>query len=649
MCGIVGAATRGEPLGKEIIAGMRDTLAHRGPDGAGLWVSPDGRVALGHRRLAIIDLSPGGCQPMAGANQHVWVSFNGEIYNFGELRQDLEQRGHTFRSTSDTEVLLAAYLEWGTECLTRLNGMFAFAVYDSRPGCAGGPRLFLARDRAGEKPLYYAASGERFLFASELKAIMRAPDFRPVMDLGAVNHYLAFGYVPGDLCMLRSVRKLPAAHALTYTLGTGDVKVWRYWALPRPRECGYRETPSGDTPIELVDRLESLLEESVRLRMVADVPVGILLSGGMDSSLVTAMAARQAGAAVRTFTITFPGSGAHDERAHAHRVASFFGTEHHELEAVPGAIDLLPRLAFHCDEPVADSSLFPTLLVSELTRRHVTVALGGDGGDELFGGYVHYTLLPERAARWSAVPRPLRRAAGGVASRWMPSLPGRSYVMAAASDLEDAVVTSTPLFDSCLRRRLLQPDAWHALGTGGLQPERGRREIWRANSALSDIDKMTRLDFQTYLTDDVLAKVDRASMAVSLEMRAPWLDPALIEFAFGEVPTRHKVYSGRRRILPRALAARILPAGFDLDRKQGFSIPLDSWLRGGAGDRVAAILADHDGTLFRKDALRTLLADQRRGARNGARLFAVALLLSWQRQFEVAEPSVSTPSGSWAA
>ena len=366
MCGICGIArTDGRRADPDVLQSMIRTMQHRGPDDEGMWCSPDGRVGLAHRRLSIIDLSPAGHQPMKDAAGRLWISFNGEIYNFKELRVELQQLGHEFHTATDTEVILEAYREWDLDCLKKLNGMFALALFD-----LDRQRLFLARDRAGEKPLFYCHRSGRFAFASELKALMKDPEFRPSVDHFALNQYLAFGYIPGDSCILRGVQKLPQGCAMTYELGTDSVRVWPYWNLPQPMNGRVASEE------ELLEEFESLLLDSVRLRMIADVPVGIMLSGGIDSSLVTAMAARVS-ARPRTFNISFPGHGTFDEAPYARMVAKHFGTEHVEVAAEPATIDLLPELARQYDEPMADSSMVPTYLVSRLIRRDATVALGG--------------------------------------------------------------------------------------------------------------------------------------------------------------------------------------------------------------------------------------------------------------------------------
>jgi asparagine synthase (glutamine-hydrolysing) len=423
MCGIVGMAVR-SPVGQpDVLTVMRDALVHRGPDDAGVWWAPDRRVGLANRRLAIIDLSPGGHQPMADVSGQLWITYNGEIYNYLDVRRELEGHGHRFRTASDTEVILESYRAWGLDCLSRLNGMFAFGLYDSV-----ARRLFLARDRAGEKPLFYWHEPGRLVFASELKALMANPAFPRDLDLQALDYYLAYGYVPGDMCILRGVRKLAQGQAMTYELETDVRRGWRYWQLPEPPRV------TRESPDDMSRELEGLLEDAVRRQLVADVPVGVLLSGGIDSSLVTAVAARVSSAPVRTFTVSFPGHAAHDEGPYARLVAEHFGTRHTELAAKPATVELLPTLARQYDEPIADSSMVPTYLVSRLIREHAKVALSGDGGDELFGGYHHYRWIQRGAQLRRVVPGPVRRLIG-TASRLLPvGLRGRNHLMAFGGD-----------------------------------------------------------------------------------------------------------------------------------------------------------------------------------------------------------------------
>jgi asparagine synthase (glutamine-hydrolysing) len=621
MCGIVGVASSWPVKDRDWLAQGRDALRHRGPDDAGEWWSADGRVGLGHRRLAILDLSPAGHQPMLDERGELVVVYNGEIYNFRELRTKLEGRGHCFRSQSDTEVLLAAYREWGVTCLERLNGMFAFALYDQR-----NRQLFLARDRAGEKPLFYWLGPGEFRFASELKGLLADPTLPRRLDSEALDCYLAFGFVPGDRCILRGMRKLPPAHALVFDLETGTAQVWRYWDLPPVAE------PHGRTvdEVALVDELECLLADAVRRQLVADVPVGILLSGGMDSSLVTSMAVRR-NARVKTFTVRFPGYGPYDETEHARLVARHFGTEHVELDAAEATPDLLPRLARQFDEPVVDSSMIPTSLLCQVVRQHCTVALGGDGGDELFGGYAHYPRLVRFRQYAGWIPLSLRRAVAAGATAVLPvGLKGRNWLQAFGEDFVHGVPLIASYFDRRTRARLLD-------GAAGRWPhiaEEVRQEAVRPEGDL--IERATRADFRLYLAEDILVKVDRASMLHSLEVRAPFLDYGIVEFAFGKVPSRLKAGTHGRKILLRRLAARVLPAGFDTERKQGFSIPLGSWLRSGPWLQFfREVLLDANEGLFDRRCLEHMLDGQARGRSNSERLFALVIFELWRREYGV--------------
>jgi asparagine synthase (glutamine-hydrolysing) len=621
MCGIIGIASQSPVSERGWLVSGRDAMRHRGPDDAGQWWSADDRVGLGHQRLAIIDLSPSGHQPMLEAGGGTCIVFNGEIYNFADLRKELAAKGHAFRSKSDTEVILAAYREWGTDCLSRLNGTFAFALYDD-----ARRRLFMARDRAGEKPLFYALRQGALRFASELKGLMADPGLARRIDPEALDCYLAMGYVPGERCMLQGVNKLPPAHALLFDLGSGQSRVWRYWHLP---EVDSTVASGGADEPGLLLELEGLLEAAVRRQLVADVPVGILLSGGVDSSLITAMAARAA-PKVKTFTIRFPGYGQYDETAHARLIATHFGTEHTELVAAESSVDLLPQLVRGFDEPMVDSSMIPTYLVSQLVRAHCTVALGGDGGDELFAGYAHYNRLLWLQQNLGAIPLGLRRTMASAAAALLPiGFKGRNWAQALGANWRADVPLIFSLFDQDARRRLLS-----GYGQWEYAAERIREQ--RIPRSTDLLQRATRMDFDNYLAEDILVKVDRASMLNSLELRAPLLDYRLIEFAFRKVPSRLKATANSRKILLKKLAARILPAEFDQQRKQGFSIPLAAWLQSGPWKAFfrETLLGSGD-SLFDRGTVGALFAGQDKGRINSERLFALALLELWRREYRI--------------
>lgn len=619
MCGIVGICSAAPIANRAWLAIGRDAMTHRGPNDAGEWWSGDGRVGLAHRRLSIIDLSPAGHQPMLDVSGDLAIVFNGEIYNFVELRNRLVGLGASFRSQSDTEVVLEAYRHWGTDCLRQLNGMFAFAIHD-----IGRRAVFLARDRAGEKPLFYRHDGDTVRFASELKALLADSTVPRRIDPGALDCYLAMGYAPGDLCILQGFNKLPPAHAMEFDLRTGAAKVWQYWQLPEYTDG------EGVNEVDLLDELETLFEDAVRKQLMADVPVGVLLSGGVDSSLITAFAAR-ATRQVKTFTIRFPGHGALDETEHARLIARHFDTEHIELEAQPASAEMLHTLARQFDEPMVDSSMIPTCLVSGLVRQHCTVALGGDGGDELFGGYGHHSRLLWMKNRLGGIPLPLRRGISRAAEKLMPvGLKGRNWLLGLSVDLDNGLPLIASQFDAGTRRRLMAArPGWGAVAEGIIKK--------RIPASAELLQRATRMDFQNYLPEDILVKVDRASMLNSLEVRAPMLDYRLIEFAFGKVPSRLKATQQEKKILLKRLTQRVLPLNFDRRRKQGFSIPLGAWLKDGPfRELFHDVLLDPD-CMFEPHVVRGLLGGMGRGRSNGERLFALVMFELWRSEYGISK------------
>jgi asparagine synthase (glutamine-hydrolysing) len=434
------------------------------------------------------------------------------------------------------------------------------------------------------------------------------------------------GFVPGERCILQGVKKLPPAHAMTFDLKTGEVRVWRYWRLPELETSSVAGAPNE---IELLEELESLLEDAVRRQLVADVPVGILLSGGVDSSLVTAMAARAA-PKVKTFTIRFPGHGKYDETEHARLIARHFGTEHVELEAAESTLDLLPLLARQFDEPMVDSSIIPTYLVSRLIRDHCTVALGGDGGDELFAGYPHYNRLLWMQQRLGWIPRSLRIPVAKVAEALLPvGFRGRNWLQGLEVDLQSGLPLSASYFDRTTRPRLMSGQKNWKLAAEDIREERIPQEV-------DLLQRATRMDFENYLAEDILVKVDRASMLNSLEVRAPLLDYRVIEFAFGRVPPRLKATATLRKVLLKRLTSRLLPPEFDYHRKQGFSIPLASWLRSGPWQSFfREVLLEPGNILFSHKMVSNLLDGQAKGRANTERLFALVMFELWRREYQV--------------
>ena len=617
MCGIVGVVSCSPQLSRTWLAVGRDAMAHRGPDDAGEWRSADGRVGLAQRRLAIIDLSSAGHQPMHDSFGELSIVFNGEIYNFSQLRSLLKIRGHNFRTHSDTEVILAAYREWGVECLEHFNGMFAFALHDKRT-----KKVFLARDRAGEKPLFYHDRAGTLHFGSELKAILADSSLERRIDPEALDCYLAMGYVPGSRCILKGFNKLPPAHAMLVDLENGKSLKWRYWQAPE------LTLPQGAIDeVALLDELDVLLEGAVRRQMVAaDVPVGVLLSGGVDSSLITAMASR-ATSQVKTFTIGFPGNASLDETKHAQLISQYFGTSHTELMAQDFTADLMPLLARQFDEPIVDSSMIPTFLVSQLIRHHCTVALGGDGGDELFGGYAHHSRLQWIQKNLGSIPFPLHSILAEAADRFLPvGLRGRNWLQGLDVDLEKSLPLVASFFDANTRLRLMSGQQNWLLTAENTHAE----NVPKHQNLLQ---RSTRMDFTNYLPEDILVKVDRSSMLNSLELRSPFLDLNLLEFAFGRVPSYLKATPSGKKILLKRLTSRILPKEFDRHRKQGFSIPLGEWLKKGPFRNLFNEVLRDSKCIFNAVTVDGLLRGQDLGRNNSERLFSLVLFELWRKEY----------------
>lgn len=617
MCGIIGIASSVPITSREWVDVGRDAIAHRGPDDSGTYWSDSGRVGLGHRRLAIVDLSPLGHQPMASPERDLWLAFNGEIYNHIALRSQLEGLGHRFRSTSDTEVVIAAYRQWGQDFLSRLDGMFALALHDVRED-----KLILARDRAGEKPLFYRLSDGELRFASELKGLFADPAFPRVVDPEALDCYLALGYVPGERCLIAGVNKLPPAHAMLFDCKSGEARTWRYWQIP-----AFSGNRTRD-PQELVEQLEDLLEQAVRRQLVADVPVGLLLSGGVDSSLITALAVR-GGGTLKTYTVGFPQFAQYDETEHAALVADHFGTNHTVLDAGELKPEMLDRLAWQYDEPIIDSSMIPTFLVSREIRKHCKVAIGGDGGDELFGGYYSASYMARMQQLLSLVPLWPRRLAAAAATRLMPAgFRGRALLRAAATDVRRGLPPVVQI--EALERSRLLGAGWKTVA-----------EDIRASRTPDEpdaIERMTRFDFANYMAEDILVKVDRASMLNSLEVRAPFLDRQVIEFAYRDVPSNLKAAPNARKIILRRLAERVLPPGFDSVRKQGFSIPLELWLRSGDWRRHFEDILYAPDCTFARAHVERMFASLDRGHVVREHLFGLVLFEQWRRQHRVTVP-----------
>ena len=574
MCGLTGFLGSARPAAemRAIARRMSDAIVHRGPDDSGDFVDAANGLALGFRRLAIVDLSAAGHQPMTSASGRYIIVFNGEVYNFEAIRRELRSEGVApeFRGHSDTEVMLAAIEAWGLErAVKRFVGMFAFALWDTRERT-----LHLVRDRMGVKPMYYGFSRGTFFFGSELKSLRRHPDFAADVDRSAVAAYLRFLYVPAPLSIYRGICKQTPGTIVTLKAGSTEVRTTPYWSAQEAAERGVRERFRGDEA-EAAEELDALLRDAVAMRMVADVPLGVFLSGGIDSSLVTALMQAQATQPVKTFTIGFS-EGEYNEAEYAAAIARHLGTAHTELYVSPReAMDVIPKLPRMYDEPFADSSQIPTYLVSLMARQYVTVSLSGEGGDEVFGGYRRYFEGQRVLRTFGRVPAPLRRAIG----RGIAAIPPRRWDRLLAWRQPQAGTQMTKLARA-LSARTLDDFYWDVVSHWDESLVQGAAGFTPPSVKLPNpVERMMLLDQLTYLPDDILAKVDRASMAASLEAREPLLDHRVVELAWS-LPPEMKVRGGTGKKILRDVLDRYVPREL-IDRpKMGFKVPIDSWLTG---------------------------------------------------------------------
>ncbi len=629
MCGIVGIVDRRGASSEALTARVRammEAIRHRGPDDDGDWVDSEAGAALGFRRLAIIDLSPGGHQPMVSADGRFVVVYNGEIYNYRELKDELSGLGHRFQSRSDTEVMLAAVGQWGVKAaLRRLTGMFAIALWDRETRT-----LTLARDRMGEKPVHYVHSGGLFLFGSELKGLRAHPDCPRDIDGQALSHYFRRAYVPAPLTIYAGVRKLPPGHMLTLAPGR-DAVVEPYWSLAeiaaRPRSTSSEE--------ELVERLDALLRDAVARTTIADRPLGVLLSGGVDSSAVAALMQATSTAKIRSFTIGL-GEASHDESAAAEAVARHLGTDHLTLRATPeDARTLIPSMAEIYDEPFADSSQVPTYMVSRLAREHVVVVLSGDGGDEVFAGYNRHVAMA-RLGSLLDLPRSVRGFAASLAGAVPPSVweAGTSVLPASVRprEMADKMQKLSSFLDAenadAVHERLLTHWQEPPVVTPYPPPA-------PPGAALADaLERMQLRDGIDYLPDDILTKVDRASMAVGLEARAPLLDHRVVELVWS-LPKAMRVRGGTGKWALRRVLDRYVPRSL-IDRpKTGFALPLAEWLRGPLRDWAESLLAASAlHPALKAEPIRAAWAEHLAGTRNHQhRLWCVLMVQAWAKRW----------------
>ncbi|MDP3703694.1 MAG: asparagine synthase (glutamine-hydrolyzing) [Candidatus Omnitrophota bacterium] len=622
MCGICGVVNfQGEPVTEALLASMAGRLRHRGPDAVGI-ARPEGWAGLGHTRLKVIDLSERANQPMVSQDGRVWVVYNGEVYNYRDLRALLQGYGHRFVSASDTEVILQAYEQWGEECIARLDGMFALAIFDGRR-----QRLLLARDRTGKKPLFYYRNHERLVFASEIKALLVHPSVPCEFHEGILPRYLTYGYVPPPETFYANIRALPPASLMVVDLPDGRERQRTYWQLPLPEQS--LRVPRH----EAIQGLRERLTEAVRKRLVSDVPLGASLSGGIDSTIVVGLMSRLTGQPIHTFSIGFHGDSRYDETPFARLVAQQFQTRHTEFMVEPKAFDLLERLVYHHDQPFGDASAIPTFLLCALTKEHVTVALNGDGGDECFAGYRRF----QAAAASARMPRWFSRALG----RSLASLPAGIQQRRQVGELIRFFTAAQRPWDERLARwisyfpepsRLLRPELRARVPEDDwLVP--ARRWLAQAQRC-SPLTQALYFNFQEYLPNDLHVKMDRCSMAHGLETRSPFLDTEVIEYA-ARLPDAMKLRGWTTKAILKEAFADLLPPAIVRRPKQGFGVPLDAWFRTDLRDAVSELLLSPGARLaayLEPQAIRDVWQTHLRGDRNmGLQLWNLLTLEMWLR------------------
>jgi asparagine synthase (glutamine-hydrolysing) len=622
MCGISGIFEfeQGQEVARELVHRMCETIVHRGPDDEGIYVGLG--IGLGFRRLSIIDVA-GGHQPIPNEDGSVWVMLNGEIYNYPELHRELVGRGHRFSTRSDTETIVHLYEEYGEECFARLRGMFAIALWDSRER-----KLLLARDRVGKKPLFYAADSKRILFGSELKCLLAAGSLPRDMDVQALADYFSLGYVPAPKTIYRAAQKLLPGHYLVSS--AKGVRVTRYWDI----SFGHLENHSEEEWCEL---LRHQLCEATRMRLMSEVPLGAFLSGGIDSSSIVGTMAKIMKRPVTTCSIGFE-EQEYNEANYARKVAEHFRTDHHEHVVRPNALDVLNKLVWHYDEPFADSSAIPTYYVSWVARQHVTVALGGDGGDENFAGYRRYYFDHMENQLRRFVPAPIRRGVFGPLGRAYPALAWAPRFLRAQATFQslarsplEGYFNSISIFRPAEKQNLFTPEFCEELrGYDSIEVLRKHYDRADTNDLLSRIQYV---DMKTYLTDDILAKVDRASMAVSLEVRAPLLDHKLME-TVATIPSGLKLVGRNGKYIFKKAMAALLQTEILDRKKQGFAVPLDRWFREDLSDLTYDALFSSDDGILSPSFLKKIWGQHQKGQYNrSAHLWSVLMFRKWKEAF----------------
>jgi asparagine synthase (glutamine-hydrolysing) len=610
MCGICGIYNRspGEPVSRILLERMTHSLVHRGPDSWHSYI--DRFVGLGHRRLAIIDRSVDAQQPMCNENKTIYINFNGEIYNYKSLRRNLIIKQHQFKSHSDTEVILHLYEDFGEDCLQYLRGMFALSIWDRRNN-----KLLIARDRLGQKPLYYTSNARRFLFASEIKALLQDKDLQRIPNLNAIHHYLSLSYVPGCETAFQNIYKLPPAHKLVYQ--NGKIRISRYWRLSYASQPG-RKIDTQHVCKDIVNRLR----ESVRIRLISDVPVGLFLSGGIDSSAIAALMTQLTDQPVKTFSIRFS-EKSHDESTYARFVAKYFQTDHHEFTLTPDIQKILPEIVQHYDEPFADPSAVPVYFLSKMASQHITVALNGDGGDELFAGYDRY-VKNKLATYYLRLPHPMRKMLAILSSKLVPGQVAHdNFIIRLQRLFQIKRSTAAELYCRWLfifqqqeKRNLYTTEFSQNIDT--VETEELLDKLIRGSDGKDITEAALHCDIQTYLADDLLVKMDRATMAHSIENRSPFLDHTFME-NIAALPSKLKLKGLTRKWIFKQAMANLLPKKIIHRPKKGFGIPVDQWLRHQLKeityDTVLSTRALSRG-YFKPEKLREIIGQHMSGHRN---------------------------------
>jgi asparagine synthase (glutamine-hydrolysing) len=622
MCGFVGYRLNqaNQNFDRSLIIPAIETIHYRGPDHTGIWNSPCNKITLAHKRLSILDLSDKGNQPLLNQENDIAVVLNGEIYNYINLKKELLLLGAKFTSTSDTEVINAGYAEWGSELFSKLEGMFSLAIIDNK-----NSKIYLARDRVGEKPLFFCEKDRSIFFASEIKPLIALEILDKQVDFQSLNSLFSRGYCPSSQSIFSEISKLDAAHYLEFDCKTEKYKIEKYWDLEK--KISRSQAPYQNDEV-LINKLEALLEASVDKQLNADVPVGMLLSGGVDSSLLVALGSRN-NSNLSTFNVAFNNHAKFNESDHARLISDSFNCNHHEIEGSTIDPMMFDRLVEYYDDPIFDTSMIPTFLLSHAVSKHCKVAIGGDGGDELFGGYPHYDKLLRIKRNASYLPLSFRSNLSSAFQYFMPiGFKGKKTLEFYGTDLEKNYPNFAEFYSA--------DEMTHIFNTKKILNDSQINQERFSNVISRDFIKHATLhDFSNYLKNDLLVKVDRASMANSLEIRSPFLDKSLIEFAFLEVPSSSKVTLHKRKLLLKKLAAKILPKDFNYERKQGFSIPLNTFLTQPIwSDYFYQKVADSDPSVFNHKYIFKLLKSFGRYRNNGERVAALIFFICWVEKYK---------------